>query len=120
MCTGPQWKQSGPDRDSPLGYLIASGILLASYRAVPVTAYLGVNARPLKGIGEQLEPFGEALRPFDQFGKHVRHLGSQGAILFFMHRPALNCALDAEQGSFRPIHGFFQGCIAHGSEGVAD
>ncbi len=52
MCTGPQWKQSGPDRDSPLGYLIASGIFVASYRAVPVALYLGVNARPLKGVGK--------------------------------------------------------------------
>jgi hypothetical protein len=51
MCTEPQWKQSGSDRDSPLGYLIASGIFVATYRAVPVALYLGVDARSLKGVG---------------------------------------------------------------------
>ena len=66
MCTGPQWKQSGPDRDSPLGYLIASGIFVASYRAVPVALYLGVHARSLKGVGQCFEPFGEKLRPLDE------------------------------------------------------
>ncbi len=48
MCTGPQWKQSGPDRDSPLGYLIASGIFVASYRAVPVASYLVIAQLLLK------------------------------------------------------------------------
>ena len=66
MCTGPQWKQSGPDRDSPLGYLIASGIFVASYRAVHVTLYLGVHARSLKGVCQSFEPFGEKLRPLDE------------------------------------------------------
>ena len=65
MCTGPQWKQSGPDRDSPLGYLIASGIFVATYRAVPVGSYLGVAAVLLKGIGEGFKPFGELLRSLD-------------------------------------------------------
>jgi hypothetical protein len=61
MCTEPQWKQSGPDRDSPLGYLIASGIFVATYRAVPVTCYLGVRRRLLKGIGDRFEAFGQPL-----------------------------------------------------------
>ena len=59
MCTGPQCEESGPDRDSPLGYLIASGIFVATYRAVPVTCYLGVEACLLKGVGKRFEPFGQ-------------------------------------------------------------
>ena len=68
MCTGPQWKQSGPDRDSPLGYLIASGIFVASYRAVPVALYLGVHSRSLKCVGQCFEPLGEKLRTLHEFG----------------------------------------------------
>ena len=66
MCTEPQWKQSGPDRDSPLGYLIASGIFVATYRAVPVASYLGVPVPGLKGIGDGFEPLGEPVGAFDQ------------------------------------------------------
>src|SRR5436190_11994001 len=77
-ATNVRWEpyapDQGPDRDSPLGYLIASGIFVATYRAVPVGTYLGADARFLKGIGERFEPFGEPLRPFDQFV--VRALGN--------------------------------------------
>ena len=70
-ATNVRWEpcapDQGPDRDSPLGYLIASGIFVATYRAVPVAAYLGVRARLLKGVGQRFEPFGETARPFDQF-----------------------------------------------------
>lgn len=52
MCTGTQCEESAPDRDSPLGYLIASGIFVATYRAVPVPHYLGVCTGPLKGSGQ--------------------------------------------------------------------
>ena len=69
-ATNVRWEpcapDQGPDRDSPLGYLIASGIFVASYRAVPVAFYLGVHARSLKGVGQCFEPFGEMLRPFDE------------------------------------------------------
>ena len=64
MCTGPQCEESGPDRDSPLGYLIASGIFVATYRAVPVAPYLGVYLRLLKGIGDRFQPFGKAFGAF--------------------------------------------------------
>ena len=66
MCTGPQWKQSGPDRDSPLGYLIASGMFEGSYEAVPVAPYLGVRGRLLKSIGKRFEPIGKVDASFDQ------------------------------------------------------
>src|SRR5687768_12516081 len=64
-ATNVRWEpcapDQGPDRDSPLGYLIASGIFVASYRAVPVSPYLGAHTALLKGIGERFEPFGEAI-----------------------------------------------------------
>jgi len=56
----------GPYRDSPLGYLIASGIFVATYRAVPVAFYLGVYTGSLKGLGQRFEPFGQASGPFDE------------------------------------------------------
>ena len=66
MCTGPQCEESGPNRDSPLGYLIASGIFVATYRAVPVTCYLGASVARLKGVGDGFEPLGEPVGAFDQ------------------------------------------------------
>ena len=75
MCTGTQCKESAPDRDSPLGYLIASGIFVATCRAEPVGAYLSINAYLLKGAGERFETFGEPLCPFDQLiVRPFRHL----------------------------------------------
>src|SRR6187401_644198 len=71
MCTGPQWKQSGPDRDSPLGYLIASGIFVATYRAVPVALYLGAVAVLLKGVGKRFDAFGQFLGTFYQ--RRIEH-----------------------------------------------
>ena len=69
-ATNVRWEpyapDQGPDRDSPLGYLIASGIFVASYRAVPVELYLGAHTALLKGVGQRFEPFGEAVGPFDQ------------------------------------------------------
>jgi hypothetical protein len=69
-ATNVRWEpcalDQGPDRDSPLGYLIASGIFVATYRAEPVSTYLGVDDRFLKGVGERFEPFGESSRPFDE------------------------------------------------------
>src|SRR4029453_6126499 len=69
-ATNVRWEpcapDQDPDRDSPLGYLIASGIFVATYRAVPVAFYLGVDAGLLKGTGERFEPFGEPLGSFDQ------------------------------------------------------
>ena len=51
-ATNVRWEpcapDQGPDRDSPLGYLIASGIFVASYRAVPVASYLGGGTAVLK------------------------------------------------------------------------
>src|SRR4029453_5354929 len=77
-ATNVRWEpcapDQGPDRDSPLGYLIASGIFVATYRAVPVAPYLGVRARSLKGVGQRFEPFGQTVRPIDQF--LVRALGN--------------------------------------------
>jgi hypothetical protein len=62
-ATNVRWEpcalDQGPDRDSPLGYLIASGIFVATYRAVPVAPYLGIHRRLLKGIGKGLEALGE-------------------------------------------------------------
>ena len=37
-----------------------------------------------------------------------------------IHRPALDGALDPQQGAFDTIHGFFERLTAHGSQGVAD
>ena len=69
-ATNVRWEpcapDQGPDRDSPLGYLIASGIFVASYRAVPVSFYLGVYVRSLKGVGERFEPFGQPGRPLNE------------------------------------------------------
>jgi hypothetical protein len=69
-ATNVRWEpyapDQGPNRDSPLGYLIASGIFVASYRAVPVASYLGVNARLLTGVGQRFEPIGQALRSSDE------------------------------------------------------
>jgi len=71
-ATNVRWEpyapDQGPDRDSPLGYLIASGIFVASYRAVPVALYLGVHVRLLKGVGQSFEPFGEKPGPLHEFG----------------------------------------------------
>lgn len=64
MCTGSRSILRNPDRDSPLGYLIASGIFVATYRAVPVAPYLGVYLRLLKGIGDRFQPFGKAFGAF--------------------------------------------------------
>ena len=69
-ATNVRWEpcapDQDPDRDSPLGYLIASGIFVASYRAVPVELYLGVCALALKGFGERFEAAGERCRALDQ------------------------------------------------------
>lgn len=56
----------GQTRDSSLGYLIASGMFVASYRAVPVQPYLGFRGATLKGPGKRFESFGKA---FDSGGK---------------------------------------------------
>jgi hypothetical protein len=64
-ATNVRWEpcapDQGPDRDSSLGYLIASGIFVASYRAVPVTYYLGVPSFALKGFGKRFEALGQSL-----------------------------------------------------------
>jgi hypothetical protein len=51
MCTGPRSILRSPDRDSPLGYLIASGIFVATYLAEPVAPYLSIRGGLLKGVG---------------------------------------------------------------------
>jgi len=56
----------GQTRDSSLGYLIASGMFMASYRAVPVALYLGDPGLVLKGLGKRLEPFGKLFGAADQ------------------------------------------------------
>ena len=69
-ATNVRWEpcapDQGPNRDSPLGYLIASGIFEASYRAVPVAPYLGVDGPALKGVGNRFEPVGDLFGAFDQ------------------------------------------------------
>src|SRR5258705_588703 len=69
-ATNVRWEpcapDQGPDRDSPLGYLIASGIFVASYRAVPVAPYLVACALALKGLGERFKAAGERFGARDQ------------------------------------------------------
>jgi len=69
-ATNVRWAPCVPDqgqtRDSSLGYLIASGMFMASYRAVPVCPYLGVRCVGLKGVGKRFELLRE---PFDALGK---------------------------------------------------
>ena len=71
-ATNVRWEpcapDQDPDRDSPLGYLIASGMFVSSYEAVPVADYLGVLVRSLKGVGDRFEPCGQSVGARDQFG----------------------------------------------------
>ena len=60
-ATNVRWEpcapDQGPDRDSPLGDLIASGIFRkARTGQYPSLGYLGVRRLFLKGIGERFEP----------------------------------------------------------------
>ena len=63
MCTGPGSGQGQSPR-----ILIASGIFVGSYRAVPVASYLGVDGLFLKGVGERFQPLGERLDPAGDLG----------------------------------------------------
>ena len=65
---GPYAPDQGPDRDRPLGYLIASGMFSCSYEAEPVAPYLGVLRVALKGVGKRFEPIGDAGRALDGLG----------------------------------------------------
>jgi hypothetical protein len=71
-ATNVRWEpcapDQDPDRDSPLGYLIASGIFVASYRAVPVARYLRVRTLALKGLGKRFEPRSERFGATDELG----------------------------------------------------
>ena len=58
----------GPTRDSPLGYLIASGMFSCSYEAVPVSPYLGAKRASLKGVGERFKAIGDPLGAGDHLG----------------------------------------------------
>ena len=59
---GPYAPDQDPDRDSSLGYLIASGIFVASYRAVPV-ALLGKRDWPFpQGRRTNCQHFRSGLR----------------------------------------------------------
>ena len=78
-ATNVRWEPYVPDqdptRDSPLGYLIASGIFVASYRVVPVGSYLGADTAFLKGHGERLDPL---RKRFDSRGQRRIDVGHRG------------------------------------------
>src|SRR6185295_9537473 len=80
-ATNVRWEpcapDQGPDRDSSLGYLIASGIFVASYRAVPVDPYLGDGRVILKLLGERLEAPGERFGALHQRRVRAGRLGGR-------------------------------------------
>src|SRR5213592_2586961 len=82
-ATNVRWEpcapDQGPDRDSPLGYLIASGIFVASYRAVPVRPYLGARALILKRGCERFEALRERFGARGQYGVRSGRHGSGGS-----------------------------------------
>ena len=79
-ATNVRWEtyapDQDPDRDSPLGYLIASGIFVASYRAVPVAPYLDGGDALLKGDGKRFDSLGQGLDPGAKRGVDHRRLGA--------------------------------------------
>src|SRR5205085_930150 len=97
----------GPNRDSSLGDLIASGIFVASYRAVPVEPYLSVRALALKGLGERFEASRER---FGARGERwVRFRGRGG---FSRFGAFFNDLVGEQQCGEQELPGFGQGAEA--------
>lgn len=79
MCIGPWCNHHDPGRDSSLGSVIASGMFLGSYRAVPVAVYLGSLGSRLKASRNLLQPVGD---PFGSLGNSRIRAARQTAIPF--------------------------------------
>ena len=61
MCPGSRDEPGPQSRDSPLGMLIAPGILWWLVPGSPAIVYLGMDGGFLKRLRDRLEPVGHCL-----------------------------------------------------------